>query len=125
MPPSFRPAAAARRPGWAVTVGPDPHLERVLLDVNPLDQQLDDPLLLGREQLAPDRGKVREQDRDLALGDLILMSALYDVDQVRATSSGAASSFWMWSSTAPSTSAAGTHVTVQVSYPSAIASRVT
>ncbi len=45
--------------------------------------------------------------------------------QVRATSSGAASSFWTWSSTAPSTSAAGTLVTAQLSYPSAIASRVT
>jgi len=45
--------------------------------------------------------------------------------QVRATSSGAASSLWTWSSTAPSTSAAGTLVTAQWSQPSAIASPVT
>jgi hypothetical protein len=51
--------------------------------------------------------------------------SLFTIAQVRATSSGAASSFCMCSSTAPSTSAAGTLVTAQVSYPSAIASRVT
>jgi hypothetical protein len=37
------------------------------------------------------------------------------VAQVRAISSGAASSFWTWSGTALSTSAAGTLVTAQLS----------
>ena len=53
-------------------LGPDPHLERILLHVDPLDEELDDPRLLGGEQLVPDRGEVGEQDRDLALGDLVL-----------------------------------------------------
>jgi hypothetical protein len=39
------------------------HLERVLLDVDTLDKKLDDPRLLGREQLVPDRGEVGEQNR--------------------------------------------------------------
>jgi hypothetical protein len=30
-------------------LGPDPHLECVFLDIHPLDEQLDDPRLLGRE----------------------------------------------------------------------------
>jgi hypothetical protein len=38
-----------------------PHLERVLLNVDPLDHELNDPCLLGGEQLAPDRGEVSEQ----------------------------------------------------------------
>jgi hypothetical protein len=58
------------------SLGPDPHPERVLLHVDPLDQELDDPGLLGREQLVPDRRKIGEQDRDLALGDLVLALAL-------------------------------------------------
>jgi hypothetical protein len=41
----------------------------------------------------------------------------FAVAQVRAISSGAASSFWTWSSTASSTSTAGTLVTAQLSYP--------
>jgi hypothetical protein len=34
------------------------------MHVEPLDEQLYDARLLGREQLAPDRGKVGEQVRD-------------------------------------------------------------
>lgn len=44
-------------------LGPDAHLERVLLNIDPLDEELDDPRLLGREQLVPDRGEVGEQTR--------------------------------------------------------------
>jgi hypothetical protein len=51
-------------------LGPDPHLQCVLLHVDPLNEQLDNARLLGGEQLAPDRGEVGEQDGDLALGDL-------------------------------------------------------
>jgi hypothetical protein len=79
--------------------------------------------LLGGEQLVPDCGELGEQDGDFALGDVVV--ARFATAQVRATSSGAASSFCTWSRTVPSTSAAGTLVTAQVSYPSAIASRVT
>jgi hypothetical protein len=56
--------------------GPDPHLQRVLLDVDPFDQELDDARLLGAEQLAPDRGEAGEQAGDLAFGDLVLALAL-------------------------------------------------
>jgi hypothetical protein len=42
----------------------------VLLDVDPLDEELHDPRLLDWEQLVPDGGEVGEQDGDLALGDL-------------------------------------------------------
>ena len=44
--------------------------------VDPLDQELDDPRLLGGEQLVPDRGEAGEQAGDLALGDLVLALAL-------------------------------------------------
>jgi hypothetical protein len=58
-------ACQAREP-----LRPDPHLERVVLHFDPLDEELDDPRLLGGEQLVPDRGEVGEQARDPALGDL-------------------------------------------------------
>jgi hypothetical protein len=45
-----------------------------LLHVDPLGEELNDARLLGREQLVPDRGEVREQDRDLAFGDLFTRS---------------------------------------------------
>jgi hypothetical protein len=38
-------------------LGPDAHLERVLLHVDPLDEELNDARLLGREQLVPDLAK--------------------------------------------------------------------
>jgi hypothetical protein len=44
-------------------LSPDPHLERFPLDIHPLDQELDDPRLLGGEQLAPDRGEISERER--------------------------------------------------------------
>jgi hypothetical protein len=31
------------------TLDPDPHLERILLHIHPLDEQLNDPCLLGGE----------------------------------------------------------------------------
>jgi hypothetical protein len=53
-------------------LGPDVHLKRILLHVDPLDQELDDPRLLGREQLVPYRGELGEKDGDLALSDLLI-----------------------------------------------------
>jgi hypothetical protein len=73
---------------------PYPHLDRFLLHVDPLNEQLDDARLLGGEQLSPDRGEVGEQERHLAPGDLVRLSRFAPA-QVRATSSGAARSFWM------------------------------
>ena len=102
-------ADQARQP-----LGPDPHLQRVLLHVDPLDEQLDDARLLGGEQLAPDRGEVGEQNRDLALGDLVLALSLRrrprSRDQLRR-----GQQLLDVVSTAPSTSAAGTLVTAQLS----------
>jgi hypothetical protein len=46
-PPARRPAAKAPRPG-SPALGPDPHLERILLHVDPLDEELDDSRLLGK-----------------------------------------------------------------------------
>jgi hypothetical protein len=96
------------------SLGPDPHLERLLLNIHPLDEQLDDARLLGREQLVPDRGEVSVSST-VTSRSAISWSSRLAIAQVRATSSGAASSFWMWSSTAPSTSAAGTLVAGQLS----------
>jgi hypothetical protein len=42
-------------------LGPDPHLQLLLLDVDPLHQDLDGARPLGGEQLAPDRGEVENQ----------------------------------------------------------------
>jgi hypothetical protein len=67
MPLSFRRAAAAHRPASRAP-RPDPHLERVFIHVEPLDEQLHDPRLLGGEQLVSSHGEVCEQNRDLALG---------------------------------------------------------
>jgi hypothetical protein len=39
-------------------LGPDAHLRRILLHVDPFDEELDDSRLLGREQLLPDRGDI-------------------------------------------------------------------
>jgi hypothetical protein len=72
-------------------IGPDPHLERVLLHVDSLHEELDDPGLFGWEQLVPDRGKVGQQDGDITLDDLASPSRLAAA-QVCATTSGAASS---------------------------------
>jgi hypothetical protein len=50
------------------TLGPDPHLDRVLLDIHPLDEELDDARLLGGEQLVPDdRRAVQSGSRTLDL----------------------------------------------------------
>jgi hypothetical protein len=40
--------------------------------IDPLDEELDNACLLGREQLVPDSGEVGEQDGDLALGNVFL-----------------------------------------------------
>jgi hypothetical protein len=75
------------------------------LHVDPIDEELHDPRLLGGKQLAPDRGKSASS----TVTSRSVMSSSpsrFAVTQVRATNSGAASSFWTWSSTAPSTSAA-------------------
>jgi hypothetical protein len=42
-------------------LGPDPHLQSVLSDVDALDEELDNPRLFGGEQLIPERGEVGEQ----------------------------------------------------------------
>jgi hypothetical protein len=57
-------------------LGSDPHFESIRLDIDPLDKELDDPSLLGGEQLVPDRGEVGEQARHLALGDVVVALAL-------------------------------------------------
>jgi hypothetical protein len=41
------PRGAALNHQTPHAIGPDPHLERVLLHLDPLDQELDDPRLLG------------------------------------------------------------------------------
>jgi hypothetical protein len=74
-------------------LSPDPHLQHVLPHVGTLDEQLDDPRLLGREQLGPDRGELRQQDRD-SRSVISSSPSRCAAAQVRATSSGAASSFW-------------------------------
>jgi hypothetical protein len=56
-------------------LGSDPHLQHLLLDVDPLHQELDDARLLDRKKLAPNGGEVGEQAGDLALGDLVLALA--------------------------------------------------
>ena len=48
-------------------LNPDPHLQCVFPHVDPLDEELDDPCLLGREQLAPDRSEVGGQDRHIMI----------------------------------------------------------
>jgi hypothetical protein len=48
----------------------------MLLHVDPLNEQLDDPRLFGGEQLVPDRGEVGEQDGDLAFGDAVVALSL-------------------------------------------------
>jgi hypothetical protein len=45
-------------------LGPDPHLEGVLPDIHPLDEELNDARLFSAEQLVPDRGEFGEQVRD-------------------------------------------------------------
>jgi hypothetical protein len=45
--------------------------ERPTREPSSAREELDDTRLLGREQLAPDRGEVGEQNRDFALGDLV------------------------------------------------------
>jgi hypothetical protein len=42
------------------------------MNIDPLDEELDDARLLGREQLVPDGGEIREQDGDLAFRDVVL-----------------------------------------------------
>jgi hypothetical protein len=44
--------------------------------VDPLDEKLDDPRVLGREQLVPDGGELSEENRNLALGDLVFAISL-------------------------------------------------
>jgi hypothetical protein len=45
--------------------------ERPTREPSSAREELDDTRLVGREQLAPDRGEVGEQNRDFALGDLV------------------------------------------------------
>jgi hypothetical protein len=52
------------------------------MHVNPLDEELDDPRLLGGEQLGPDRGEVGEQYGDLELNPLLRNRELVAVAQV-------------------------------------------
>ena len=92
---------------------PDPHLERVLMHLDPLDEELNDPRLFGGEQLAPDRGEVGEQKCDVALADLgapLLGLCPGARNQLRGRQQ-----LPDVISTAPSTSAAGTLVTAQLS----------
>jgi hypothetical protein len=43
--------------------------------VDPLDQQLHDPRLLGREQLIPQRVELRQRLARFVLGDVVLLGA--------------------------------------------------
>jgi hypothetical protein len=60
-------------------LGPDPHLQRILLDLDPLHQELDDACLLGGEQLAPNRGEVGASPSPGA-GDQAGVIAMHHVD---------------------------------------------
>jgi hypothetical protein len=88
------PLRCARQPRNVSRGVPAPAAER--------SARIGDRRNAGDEEL--DYAFMGEQDRDLALGDLV--PPRFATAQVRATTSGAASSFWTWSSTAPSTSAA-------------------
>ena len=63
-------------------LGPDPHLDLILLHVDALDDELDDASLLGGEQLGPDRGELGEQDGDLELNPILRNRELVAVAQV-------------------------------------------
>jgi hypothetical protein len=94
---------------------PEPDAEAVLGDVHPLHQELDKARLLGREQLVPERIEVMECRPDLALADrAVLLAAARDVCM---TISGVVSRCLTWSTTAASTSPAGTRPTGQASLP--------
>jgi hypothetical protein len=56
---SPRPVATPDKAHQAV--GPDPNLKRILLHVDPLDEELDDPRLLGGEQLVPNPPRLDEE----------------------------------------------------------------
>ena len=90
--------------------GPEPNLEPVPEHVHPLDQEPDDPRLLGGEQLIPDRAEVGEQARNLAR--VRGLTRPLQRWTVRAMISGAVSRRCTCATTAASTSPAGTLVMV-------------
>src|SRR5205085_1507818 len=53
------------------SIDPKPDFYGVYLDVDPLDQQLDDAGLFGREELIPERVEVFESVAHLGLGDFV------------------------------------------------------
>ena len=85
--------------------GSQPHLHAIGREVDPLDQQPDDPRLLGREQLIPHRREVGDGLDDVALRDCNVARA---AAHVRAMISGVRSRCRTCATTASSTSAAGT-----------------
>ena len=54
-------------------VRPKPDLHAVHPHLDPLDQQLHDPRLLGREQLVPQRVELQQRLPRLVLGDVVLL----------------------------------------------------
>ena len=65
MPPSARPAGQRVRSATRLrqSLGPQPDVDAVWADIDPLDQQLDDAGLLGREQLVPERVEIAAAPR--------------------------------------------------------------
>jgi hypothetical protein len=106
-------AELAHQPGEPV--GAQPDVEPVLGDLDPLDQQLDDARLLGREDLVPERVELKERVLDLRLGDGVVLAARGPpgADQT----SGWRKTARSWSMTAPSISPAGTLPIGQASRP--------
>ena len=95
-------------------LGPQPDVGAVRADIDPLDQQLDDPRLLGREQLVPERVEPLQRLAHLGLGEI--RPSISALRAMCATMiSGERSRPRTWSITALSISAAGTRRTGQAS----------
>jgi len=56
-------AELADKPGEPI--GAQPNVQPILCDLDPLDQELDDARLLGREELVPERVELQERVPDL------------------------------------------------------------
>ena len=71
---TLRPPAAGHFPHQpGEPVRPQPNLDAVHPHVHPLDQQLHDPRLLGREQFVPQRVELQQRLPRLVLGDVVLL----------------------------------------------------
>ena len=72
-----RPSGQGRRPPHQTdkSVDAQPEAHAIDIHVNPLDQQLHDPGLLGREQLVPERVELQQRLPRLVLGDVVQLGA--------------------------------------------------